>query len=124
MKATCKLCGQTLETPPDNVFDKNRDARVRTAFFQMVARHIDPTSYLCQTPATQSAKTHQILRNTRMGIVTQDNGWFQRWRLLNVVDTLDPDLVAKKEEWRSYLHAITSEEFHEASKRKEPGGVQ
>jgi hypothetical protein len=101
MKATCKLCNAVIETPPDPHMDADRERRERTAFFQEVARHIDPRFKNCTANNQKSIPA-------RMNQVTQDNGWFQRWRLLWLVDTTDEKLLAKKEEWREYLHAITA----------------
>jgi hypothetical protein len=101
MKATCKMCGALIETPPDPMMDADREVRERRTFFQLIALHIDPKSGRC-TPNNKK----QI--GARMAAVSQDNGWFQRWRLLHEVTDADPAIVEKVEGWREYLNAITT----------------
>jgi hypothetical protein len=100
MTATCKLCGATIQTEPDNMFDEGRQARERAAFFQEIARHIEPRFKNC------TARDQKTIP-ARMNQLTQDNGWFQRWRMLWLVETTDAHLREKAEEWREYLHSIT-----------------
>jgi hypothetical protein len=44
----------------------------------------------------------------RYGSVIQDNGWFQRWRLLHLVKCEEPGMIERAEQWRDYLHVITT----------------
>lgn len=100
MKAVCKLCQAVIETEPDTVFDENRDKREFTAFWNRLAYHIDPRNRLC---ANDGRLVQAAFAKTQ-----QDNGWFQRWRLLARVTTDDAKLLEKMEDWRDYLHTITS----------------
>jgi hypothetical protein len=113
MKAACKLCGAVIETPPDPNMDDGRERRELNAFWNRVAAHIDPRSRQC---TANDAK----LPKARYAATMADNAWFQRWRLLACVTTTDEKLVGKKEEWRDYLHTITSVE---ASMEPEPQPV-
>lgn len=101
MKGECRLCGRVIETPADPIFDAKRDERERRTFFQLIALHIDPNSRQCREPDHSKVKG-------RMAAVIQDNGWFQRWRLLHLVKTDEPDLLERSEQWRDYLHVITT----------------
>jgi len=107
MKGTCKLCGAVIETDPDPIMDADHEKRERTAFFNRVAFHIDPRNKRC------TANNQKVIVN-RFAMQQQDNGWFQRWRLLACLNDIDAYSLAKEEEWRSYLHTITS---GEASRR-------
>ena len=69
-------------------------------FFNRVAFHIDPRNHRCLV-------NNQKFSANRYAMAMQDNGWFQRWRLLACLDNLDEKLTAKAEEWREYLHTIT-----------------
>jgi hypothetical protein len=102
VKASCKLCGAVIQTDPDPLMDEQRDQRERTAFFNRVAYHIDPRNKICRP-------NNLKLVAGRFNMAMQDNGWFQRWRLLACLSDLDAKLTAKAEEWREYLHTITSE---------------
>ncbi len=102
MKGSCKLCGAVIETDPDPLMDEQRDQRERTAFFNRVAYHIDPRNKACRP---NNAK----LVVGRFNHAMQDNGWFQRWRLLACLSDLDEKLTAAANTWREYLHTITSE---------------
>jgi hypothetical protein len=113
MKATCKLCGAVIESEPDAILDEGRDQRTLTAFWNRLAYHVNPESRQC-TPTNL-----KLVRN-RFAMTMQDNGWFQRWRLLACVTTVDPKLVSKQEEWREYLHTITSLEASRAIESTEP----
>ena len=103
MKGTCKLCGAVIETDPDPVMDADHEKRTRNVFFNRIAFHIDPRNKRCTA-------NDQKLTHNRFGMLTQDNGWFQRWRLLACLNDLDAYSLSKEEEWRSYLHTITSAE--------------
>lgn len=103
MKGTCKLCNAVIETDPDPIMDEEHEKRERTAFFNRVAFHVDPRNRACRV-------NNQKLVVNRFVMQQQDNGWFQRWRLLACLNDLDAYSLAKQEEWRSYLHPITSEE--------------
>ena len=102
MKGECRLCGRVIETPPDPVFDQKRDERERRTFFQLIAHHIEPRSGQCPGDGDPTKIAG------RMASVIQDSGWFQRWRLLHLVKCDDPAMVSRAEEWRNYLHAITT----------------
>jgi hypothetical protein len=111
MKATCKLCGATIETPADNIFDKDRDARERRAFFRAIAAHIEPAVAAGQQPAPAGVPrcTADIdLVMARRQMVEQDNGWFQRWRLAQAVETEEPHILEKTTDWHSYFLAMFS----------------
>jgi len=99
MKATCKLCGSVIETDPDPIMDEDHEKRERTAFFNRVAFHVDPRNKRC------TANNQKIVQN-RFAMLTQDNGWFQRWRLFACLDNLDAYSLEKQEEWRVYLSTI------------------
>jgi hypothetical protein len=101
MKGECRLCGREIETPPDPVFDQKREERERRTFFQMIAAHIDPKIGLCAAPDPAAIRG-------RMNSVIQDNGWFQRWRLLHLVKCEDPAMIERAEQWREFLHVITT----------------
>jgi hypothetical protein len=113
MKGTCKLCGAVIETDPDPVMDEQRQQRERTQFFNRIAFHIDPKNKRC------TANNSKLPVN-RFAIAMQDNGWFQRWRLLACLDNLDSYSLSKQEEWREYLHAITSKEAGSAPESPQP----
>lgn len=113
MKATCKLCGVVIETDPDPVMDEGREQRERMMFFNRVAFHIDPRNNRCLVNNRKFAQN-------RFAMTIQDNGWFQRWRLLACLDNLDPYSLSKQEEWREYLHTITSKEAGSAPESPEP----
>lgn len=100
MKATCKLCNATIETPPDPNMDEGRERRELNTFWNRVAAHIDPRTRQC------TANDQKLVHN-RFAMAQQDNGWFQRWRLLACLNVLEPRLIDKQTEWRDYLHAIT-----------------
>jgi hypothetical protein len=100
VKGSCKLCGAVIETDPDPIMDEDHEKRERTAFFNRIAFHIDPRNKRCTA-------NNQKLPVSRFNMLVQDNGWFQRWRLLACLDSLDAYSLAKQEEWRTYLHAIT-----------------
>jgi hypothetical protein len=128
VKGSCKLCGAVIETDPDPLMDDQREQRERVEFFNRVAFHIDPKNHACELRQRKSGeggyqRTHSIrdeqVRHrkyvqARFAALTQDNGWFQRWRLLACLTDLDAYSLAKEEEWRSYLQTITS---GEASRR-------
>ena len=101
MKGSCKLCGAVIETDPDPLMDEDHEKRERTAFFNRVAFHIDPKNKVCRP-------NNQKLVLARFVALVQDNGWFQRWRLLACLNDLDAYSLSKQEEWRAYLHTITS----------------
>ncbi len=103
MKGSCKLCGAVIETDPDPIMDEDHEKRERTAFFNRVAFHIDPKNKVCRV-------NNQKFVTGRFAALTQDNGWFQRWRLLACLSDLDPYSLGKQEEWREYLSTITSVE--------------
>ncbi len=116
MRATCKLCNAVIETDPDPLMDDKREQRERTAFFNRVAFHIDPKNKRCSPRPVEPEKGYQSTRgiplaqqlvHNRFAVTMQDNGWFQRWRLLACVRDLDPKLQEKQEEWREYLNTIT-----------------
>jgi hypothetical protein len=113
VKGSCKLCGAVIETDPDPLMDEDHEKRERTAFFNRVAFHIDARNKRC----TVNDKKLAINRYLMM---TQDNGWFQRWRLLACLNDLDAYSLAKEEEWRSYLHTITSGEASRRAPEPEP----
>lgn len=120
MKATCKLCGSVIETDPDPLMDEQRDQRERIAFFNRVAYHVDPRNKICHV-------NNQKFVAGRFAALSQDNGWFQRWRLLACLSDLDPILTGKQEEWREYLHLITSAEASrppEVPQPTEPAKIQ
>lgn len=125
MKATCKLCGGEIDTAPfmDNIFDEGRETRERTLFFQHLSAHIDPRSRRCLAN-NRSVGEHQELKRHRMIGITQDNGWFQRWRLLQEVTTDDPALLEKQIAWRRYLHHLMSETEQESTPQQQPESVQ
>ena len=112
MKATCKLCNAVIETEPDTVLDEHRERRELTAFWNKLAFHIDPKNRRC-------ANDSKLVQNA-FAMTMQDNGWFQRWRLLARVTTTDEKLLVKMEEWREYLHTITSIEASMGQERTEP----
>jgi hypothetical protein len=126
MKATCKLCGVVIETDPDPIMDDQRDQRERNTFFNRVAFHIDPRNKVCLVNNQKfSALATNALKNVcanRFGHAMQDNGWFQRWRLLACLDNLDEKCTAKAEEWRDYLHTITAKPSS-APESSEPEGA-
>jgi hypothetical protein len=113
MKGSCKLCGAVIETDPDPIMDADHEKRERTAFFNRIAFHIDPRNKRCTA-------TNQKLPVNRFLMLTQDNGWFQRWRLLACLDSLDGYSANKQEEWRGYLHTITSVEASSATATTDP----
>lgn len=103
-----------IETDPDPVIDQDHEKRERTAFFNRVAFHIDPKNRRCTA-------NNQKLVGNRFAMQTQDNGWFQRWRLLACLNDLDAYSLSKEEEWRSYLQTITSgEAFRRAPESTQP----
>jgi hypothetical protein len=104
VKGSCKLCGAVIETDPDPLMDEQREQRERTAFFNRVAYHIDPRNKICRSNFVDG----------RFRQAMQENGWFQRWRLLACLSDLDPKSAAKQEEWREYLHTITSKQVVDA----------
>jgi len=97
---TCKLCGALIEVPPDRMLDEGREQRARNVLFNRIAAHIDPKTNLCTA-------NNKKLIPARFTMTMQDNGWFQRWRLLACCNVDNPALLAKSEEWRQYLHTIT-----------------
>jgi len=122
MKGSCKLCGAVIETDPDPIMDADHEKRERTVFFNRIAFHIDPRNHACtkrdrmageggyeRSPdrKEQQAQHNNYVR-ARFNMSMQENGWFQRWRLLACLDSLDPYSLSKQEEWREYLHTITS----------------
>lgn len=113
MKGSCKLCGTVIETDPDPLMDEDHEKRERTAFFNRVAFHIDPRNKRC------TANNQKLIGN-RFAMLTQDNGWFQRWRLLACLSDLDAYSLLKQEEWRAYLDAITSVEASRALPPTDP----
>ena len=106
MKATCKLCGALIDTSArmDNLFDEKREERERKLFFEMAWLHMQDRN---RCAGAGGEKAAVALGQQRIVGITQDNGWFQRWRLLQEVETSDPQLIAKKREWREYLHTLT-----------------
>lgn len=113
MKGSCKLCGTVIETDPDPIMDADHEKRERNAFFNRIAFHIDPRNKRC----TANDKKLPVNRYLMM---TQDNGWFQRWRLLACLSDLDAYSLSKQEEWREYLHTITSVETSRATASTDP----
>ena len=114
MKAACKLCGTVIETDPDPNMDEGREQREKNQFWNRVAFHIDPKNRICHKEWPDKDGQGRLRQNdrqlavNRFTAVSQDNGWFQRWRLLACLDNLDVTLTAKQEEWREYLHLITA----------------
>jgi hypothetical protein len=128
MKGSCKLCGAVIETDPDPLMDADHEKRERTAFFNRIAFHIDPRNHACtkreRSPGeggyerSSDHKEQRAQHNkyviTRFNHTMQENGWFQRWRLLACLDSLDEYSLSKQEEWREYLHTITSKRVVDA----------